>query len=133
MKLPKLPNFLGFFTVLAVVATLAAPLVLVVKYPAGAEHIASVSKIMIPWLCALLLVCVFNNGIKSLFASVAAAIGRLKRFGGTGAEFDNQQQDVAPLSAEQIREFTTYIDSIKSETAVESRWAWHFFFGSPPI
>ena len=124
----KFINFLGFHAVIAVLAVLAAPLLLVIKYPNTAEHISSVSKIMIPWLCIILLVFVFNNGIKALFASVVSAIDRLKRVGGTGAEFEGRQQDTEPLTKEQIQELSTYVKSVENERTAQQEWAWHFFF-----
>jgi len=124
----KLLNFLGFLVVLAVVLILASPLALVIKFPASAKHISTVASIMIPWLCIVLLVFVFNNGIKNLFTSIAGAIDRIKRVSGSGAEFEDRQQDEAPpLTQEQVDELSQYVQSLESEKTTQTNWAWHFF------
>ncbi|MDA2925585.1 hypothetical protein MYX65_13220, partial [Acidobacteria bacterium AH-259-L09] len=122
-------SLLGFLIVTFVFALLAAPLYLVVEYPKEAEAFARISETLIPWLCIVLLLFIFNEGVKQVFSSISHAINRIRRLSaaGTTTEFEEQQRDVIPLTTEQAKQLTTYIESLTKVKKGETAWAWHFF------
>lgn len=114
-------NILGFLVLLAALALLAAPYALVIYFPEQAEYLTGVSHTLVPWIAVLLLFLLFNEGVKTLIASIAAAIGRLKRFSavGTVAELDTIQGGIQ-LSLEQLQQISNTITT-------ESQFAWLYF------
>ncbi len=122
-------NLLGFLILTFVFALLAAPLYLAVRYPQQAEAFARISETLTPWLCIVLLLFIFNDGVKQVFSSISNAINRIRRFSAAGSttEFEEQQRDVIPLTTEQAKQLTTYIESLAKKKEGETAWAWHFF------
>ena len=122
-------TLLSFLFAVLVLAALVAPLYLVVRFPDSAEHFTEIARTLIPWVSVVVLLLFFNEGVKQVFAGVAGALSRIKKFGAAGitSEFEEQQRDVSPLTKDQVQKLADYIQSVKTEKEGESAWAWHFF------
>lgn len=122
-------TFLGFLVFVLVMALLAAPLYLVIRFPEAGANLTAISRTLIPWLSIVLLLLVFNEGVKQVFGGIAGALHRLRKLGAGGvtSEFEEQQRDVLPLTAEQVQQLAEHIDSLATAKEGESAWAWHFF------
>ena len=107
----------------------AAPIYLVIQFPESAEHLTQIAQTLIPWLAIVFLLATFNEGIKQVFAGLAGALSRIKKFGVSGvtSEFEDQQRDVSPLTKEQIQQLEQYIASLTQAKEGETKWAWHYF------
>jgi len=122
-------TLLGFVFGVLVLASLAAPLYLIVEFPDSAKYFTEIAKTLIPWVSVIVLLLVFHEGVKQVFGSLAGALWRLRKIGAPGftSEFEEQQRNVYPLTKEQIQQLADYIQSVKTAKEGETAWAWHFF------
>jgi hypothetical protein len=111
-----LNSILGFLVLLAVLALLASPYALVVLFPEVSESVASISAAAIPWVILLVLFLVFNEGLKSIFESLAGALARVRRVAAGGAVADLDQQESISLTPGQAQELRTHIETLTQQT-----------------
>lgn len=122
-------TILGFIFFTAIVLCLMTPLILVIKFPASASDISSVASTLIPWVSIILLLLVFNEGIKQVFSSISLAIDRIKKVsaGGATTEFVEQQRNVYSLTAEQLKQLADWSRNLEKAKQEETTWAWYYY------
>lgn len=115
-----LQKVLGFITLAAIFALLAAPYALVIIYPSQSQYFVEISETAIPWIVFLFLMLAFNESIMGLFSSIGSAIERIRRFSTPGASADFAEQGSVELSSEMVQQIT-------NEFQQESNFAWVYF------
>jgi len=105
--MPITQVILGFVALILMAAILAAPYALVILFPAQDAALATISATAIPWIVVLLVLMIFNEGIKQVFESIGRAIDRMRRVSAAGATAELGEQgtiSITPELAQQISE-----------------------------
>jgi len=122
-------NILGFIIFLLIITLITSPLYFVIKYPEVATSVAVISKTLIPWLTGLLVLLIFNDGVKTLFSVIARKIEGLKGFSaaGTKTEFEDRQKEVISLTTEEYEQLSKEISNLQDSKKIETGHAWNYY------
>ena len=117
VKMEVFKTILRFSVIVLIVLLLTAPYSLVICFPAVAQYITEISKTAIPWVIILLLLLIFNQGVKTLIDNLAGMISRIRRISavGTVADLEDQRGHVS-LTPEQVNYLRAQVDLLNKQS-----------------
>jgi len=115
-KKEALVNILGFIVLFILIAILAIPFYLIIRFPNSAEHFVTFSKIFIPWIIIFFLLLVFNEGIKLIFSNFASLIKRIRKGGIGPVTYEISQDENIPGKGAMAKEEVDSMIKEKDET-----------------